>query len=79
MNRTKTVLRLVLSIVIGGYTSDITADIFVWFYARHHGVERSALSNDYGMALIGMPLQIVTFILSSAIAFCLLRKFFHKD
>jgi uncharacterized membrane protein len=59
------VLKIFASVLLGLFVSDYSARVYVQLYASSIGVPVHSLSEDYGMGMVGMLLQIGIFFLTT--------------
>jgi hypothetical protein len=67
----RVIIKFFISILTGLVVADYAAYVFVRLYANSMGVPLCNLSEDYGMGMIGMFLQIGVFFLTVICMFVL--------
>ena len=72
------IFQFVASVVIGLVTANFAAWVYVRVYAESIGMPLHELSEDYGMGMLGMALQVGVFLLATIGLFAFFLHRAHK-
>ncbi len=69
------IFQFFVSAIMGIIAAEISAWVFVRIYAQNIGVPLQELSEDYGMAMIGIAVEVGVFLMTTI---CLFAVFLHR-